>query len=170
LLFAILLILGVLAVWYLPQFASDFGAGGTQWSLFGRQPMTEREHVLYRRLSVMYPKHLIFTHVELSHLADVIPGTRDSRFAECLLPRLVADFVLCRRDFTIVAVIELDDASDAPLPLQETEVHKTKALESAGLRLVRIGSGPIPSQAQLQQILQEKMDPGVRLGSSSGGD
>lgn len=147
-LFAILLVLGVLAIWFLPQFASDFDTGGMQWPLLGRQPMSAREHVLYRRLSVMYPKHLIFTHVELSHLADVKRS----------LPQFVADFVLCRRDFTIVAVIELDDASDAPLERQETEMHQAKALESAGLRLVRIGTGPIPSQAQLQQILQEKME------------
>ena len=120
-LFAILLILGILAIWFLPQFASDFGTGGMQWPFFGRQRMSAREHILYRRLSIMYPKHLIFTHMELSHLADV----------QRSLPQVVADFVLCRRDFTIVAVIELD----------ECNADAAQGWESEGARVGGIATG-----------------------------
>jgi hypothetical protein len=54
----------------------------------------------------------------------------------------------------VVAVIELDDASHSARDRQLADRRKTKAVESAGLRLVRIPAGPIPSALDLRQIIR----------------
>jgi very-short-patch-repair endonuclease len=68
--------------------------------------------------------------------------------------QLVADFVLCRSDFSIVAVIELDDPSHAQRHRQDADARKTKAVESAGLTCVRVPAGPIPSETDLRRVIQ----------------
>jgi hypothetical protein len=154
-----LLILGFLAIWWLPQIAANVGSAGTQWSLIGRPTLTDRELILQRRLATMYPDHVIFTQVPLSRLTDILPAAKERSPNSDRLNQFVADFVLCRRDFSIVAVIELADSVSAPLNPRDVETLKTNAVESAGLRLVRIGTGPIPSQAQIRRILQVTVDP-----------
>lgn len=154
-----LLILGFLAIWWLPQIAANAGSAGMHWPLIGRPALTDRELILHRRLATMYPDHVIFTQVPLSQLMDFLPATEERLPNPDRLNQFVADFVLCRRDFSIVAVIELADSVNAPLNCRDVETRNTNAVGSAGLRLVRIGSGPIPSQAQIRRILQETIDP-----------
>jgi hypothetical protein len=154
-----LLILGFLAIWWLPQIAANVGSTGTQWWLIGRPILTDRELILHRRLATMFPDHVIFTQLPLSRLMDIIPATKGRSSNPDRFNQFVADFVLCRRDFSVVAVIELADSANAPLNHGDVETLKTNAVESAGLRLVRIGTGPIPSQAQIRRILQDRIDP-----------
>ncbi len=141
----ILLILGVLAIWLMPEFAADAGAGPR---------LTGRERILCRRLAAIYPDHLILTHLAPSALTDLIPSPAEQQVLRRQLERREADFVLCRSDLTIVAVIELDDSSRPPPQGQEAAERHANAPEAAGLRVVRIGTGPIPSLAELRQILR----------------
>ena len=92
--------------------------------------------------------------VALSQLLEVNAGTPNWQSIRNRYQQLVADFVLCRRDFTAVAVIELDDSSHAASTRQDADQRKTRAVEASGLRLIRIPAGPIPSDAEIQQILQ----------------
>jgi len=154
-----ILIVGLVAIWLLPKIASDVSAAAPRRGFFAGPPLTGREQILHRRLAHLYPNHVIYTHVALSQFIDVIPRAPERQSIQSHFNRHIADFVLCRRDLSIVAVIELDDATDPPLNCREADAYE-KAVESAGLRLVRIGAGPLPSQAELQQILQEKSDPG----------
>jgi hypothetical protein len=66
---------------------------------------------------------------------------------------LLADFVLCRADLSVVAVIELDDRSHHRRDRQDADARKTKALVDAGLRLVRIPAGALPSEEDLREIM-----------------
>jgi hypothetical protein len=156
-----LLLLGAV-IWLLPAIGSHLSARSMRWALW-RPCLTDRELILHRRLTVMYPDHVIFTQVALSQLIDVHSGASERQAIQGQCNRLIADFVLCRRDFSIVAVIELGDSSNAPPHRQEMDARQRESVESAGLRLVRIGTGPIPSQAELQEILQEKIDPGMPI-------
>jgi hypothetical protein len=163
----LLLILSVIGIWLLPEVAAERRtwalAMSTLRSFFAPPCLTDREQILSRRLAVMYPEHLIFTHVALSQFVDLMPSRADQRPARCRSAQLVADFVLCRRDLSVVAVIELDArVSESPLG-GEPQPRAPRAIESAGLRWVTIGRGPIPSQAELQAILQERRDPGVAV-------
>jgi hypothetical protein len=124
------------------------------WPVFARAPLTMREQFLYHRLSVMYPEHIILAQVALSQIIDVRPGTPNRQAIRGKFKQLVADFVLCSSDFSIVAVIELDDLSHAQPHRQDADERKRKAVESAGLRFVRIPVGQIPSETDLRRVIE----------------
>lgn len=64
-----------------------------------------------------------------------------------------ADFVLCRFDLSIVAVIELDDQSHERADRRGADARKNKALADAGIRLVRIPAGALPSEDALRALV-----------------
>jgi very-short-patch-repair endonuclease len=58
--------------------------------------------------------------------------------------------VLCSKDSTIVAVIELDDASHKKANREAADAKKDKALESAGIRILRWQVNSIPDEAEIR--------------------
>ena len=150
----ILLIAALAGLWLLREFANHIPRENSHWPVFARAPLTVREQFLYHRLSVMYPERIILAQVALSQIIDVSPGTSNRQAIRGKFKQLVADFVLCRSDFSIVAVIELDDPSHAQPHRQDADAHKTKAVESAGVTFVRIPAGPIPSETDLRRVIQ----------------
>src|ERR1700688_3812277 len=69
------------------------------------------EQVLYGRLVRAFPGHVILAHVALSRLLAV-DRTAAATEGPAIATRgrqLVADFVVCRPDFTALAVVELED-------------------------------------------------------------
>jgi very-short-patch-repair endonuclease len=64
--------------------------------------------------------------------------------------RMSADFVICSKDSTIVAVIELDDVSHEKSERQVADSKKDKALGSAGIRIVRWQAKSIPDEATIK--------------------
>ena len=64
-----------------------------------------------------------------------------------------ADFVVCNKDFSIVAVIELDDATNQNESRRVADTKKDKALSSAGVRIVRWQAKSIPDIATIQSTI-----------------
>jgi Protein of unknown function (DUF2726) len=123
------------------------------WPVLAEPLLTPREREFHRLLVAAYPHHFIFAQVALSQLIAVRPGVFNSELLRSRYKQLVADFVLCRSDYSIVAVIELDDLSHMRPDRQNADQRKTRAVLSAGLRLVRIPAGPIPDGARLRQLV-----------------
>lgn len=142
------------AVWVFLETRVGIRRAHGHWPLYAKSLLTERETEFYRRLEAMYPEHRIFVQVALSQLLEVSPGIRDRQAIRNRFDRLVADFVLCNRDLSVVAVIELDDSSHTASSRQKADRRKTKALESAGLRLVRIPAGPFPSTVEMRRMIR----------------
>jgi hypothetical protein len=159
----ILIVAGVVAGKY-------FGtAEQNPWPLAPKPILSEREQLLFRRLEAIYPNHRIFVQVALSQMIAVKSGTADFRSIRNRYSQLVADFVLCRRDFGVIAVIELDDSSHASPDRQDADRRKTKAVESAGFRMVRISQGPIPSDAVLGQLIDGSGGEALHAAAQFGG-
>jgi hypothetical protein len=151
----IVLLIGTLAgLWLLREFPNNIPRENSHWPVFARAPLTMREQFLHHRLSFMHPEHIILAQVALSQIIDVSPGTTNRQAIRAKFKQLVADLVLCRSDFSIVAVIELDDPSHARPRRQHADARKAKAVESAGLMFARIPSGPIPSETDLRRAIQ----------------
>ena len=78
------------------------------------KPLLSRsEQLLYARLVRAFPGHVILVHVALSRL-------------------LVANFVVCRPDFTAVAAVELDEPTTKSIDAQRSAVrhkHRRKDLQ-----------------------------------------
>src|SRR5260370_5735456 len=123
------------------------------WPVAARNLLTPREQSLYQRLLRLYPDHKIFIQVALSQLIDADQDHPEKESIRARFKQLVPDFVMCRADLSVVAVIELDDPSHERQNRQYADARKTKALVDAGLRLVRIPAGPVPSPERLRELI-----------------
>jgi very-short-patch-repair endonuclease len=56
------------------------------------------------------------------------------------------DFVLCRKDGSVLVVIEIDDQSHLSAKRSETDRIKNKILEAAGIPILRWKATPLPSE------------------------
>jgi hypothetical protein len=144
-----LLIIVLLGMWILRKTVPRASVN-ERWPLIASRLLSEREQALYQRLVAMYPEHVVLAQVALSQLIDVRPDAPNRRSVRNRYAQLVADFVLCRRDFSVLAVIELDDSTHERADRQDADRRKTLAVEAAGLRLVRFEAGPIPSEVALR--------------------
>lgn len=141
------------AIWVLREIHSEDPPKQDLLPLFARALLSEREQILFQRLVGLNPNITVLAQVALSQLLVVKPGTPDESAIRGRFKQLVADFVLCRSDFTVIAVIELDDASHRDPIRQDADRRKTLAVHAAGLRLIRIPAGPIPAQADLLRLI-----------------
>jgi Protein of unknown function (DUF2726) len=123
------------------------------WPVAAKNLLTERERSLYQCLLDLYPEHRIFVQVALSQLIDVPEGHSERLSIRNQFSQLVADFVLCRSNLSVIAVIELDDRSHQRAERQRADARKNKALADAGIRLVRVPAGRLPSEDDLRALI-----------------
>jgi hypothetical protein len=137
------------------QRSADAAPPDPRWPVAARNLLTKRERFLYDLLLCMYPDHKIFVQVALSQLIDVPEGRPDRQSIRARFKQLVADFVLCRPDLSIVAVIELDDRSHERADRRAADARKTKAVADAGLKLVRVPAGTLPTSERLRELIEQ---------------
>jgi hypothetical protein len=125
------------------------GSGDAPWPFYAKKPLSSPEQVLYFRLCKALPEHIVLAQVGLSRILGVKKG---NNFGEWFnrINRMSADFVVCAKDSTIVAVIELDDASHEKTDRQAADAKKDKALSSAGIRIIRWHIKSIPDEANIK--------------------
>jgi hypothetical protein len=115
--------------------------------------LSKRENEFYHHLIALYPNHQIFVQVALSQLISVDRNHPECDSIRARYKQLVADFVLCARDLSVIAVIELDDRSHERADRQDADARKNKALADAGIRLVRVPAGTLPSEDALRALI-----------------
>jgi hypothetical protein len=130
----------------------------TPWPVAARNLLSPRESDFYKLLCTSYPQHKVFVQVALSQMIDVPEDRPDRQSIRNRFKQLVADFVLCRADLAVVTVIELDDRTHERLRHQYADARKNKALADAGIRLVRIPAGNLPSAEELRSIIDADSD------------
>ena len=123
------------------------------WPLSARSLLSKRENEFYHHLIALYPNHQIFVQVALSQLISVDRNHPECDSIRARYKQLVADFVLCARDLSVIAVIELDDRSHERADRQDADARKNKALADAGIRLVRVPAGTLPSEDALRALI-----------------
>lgn len=126
------------------------------WPFAPMSFMTNSEVRFFARLQEAVPEHFIFAQVQLSRLIEST-DKNDKGFWFNRICRMSADYVLVDRDAqTILAVIELDDWTHDKPERQRADQKKTKAIESAGLPLIRFDGRRMPDSKQLrQEILRQ---------------
>lgn len=109
-------------------------------------PLTKREQPMYFRLIEAFPDHIVLAQVAFSALLDSkSPAIRNT------FDRKVADFVVCSKGFTVLAVIELDDSTHDGRELQDAA--RAALLTEAGYRVLRYRT--VPDASKLQADLAE---------------
>ena len=96
---------------------------------------------MYFRLRESFPEHVVLAQVAFSALLETKNRAVRNRF-----DRKVADFVLCDKAFTVLAVIELDDSTHKGRELADRA--RQELLTGAGYRVLRYGA--VPDAARLQ--------------------
>ena len=125
------------------------GTGDAVWPFYAKKPLSPPEQVLYFRLIQALPEHIILAQVQLSRLLGVKKGNNYQAWTN-RINRMSADFVVCHKDSSIVAVIELDDASHQRKDRQAADAKKDKALASSDVRVVRWQAKSIPDITAIQ--------------------
>lgn len=159
-----LLILGVLALVVVVAVLAGVseglkprkGALDKPWPLAAkRQLLSERERALYRRLVEALPNHLVLAQVQLLQVLEFQRGGRTPAVFN-RISQLSLDFLLLNPDTSIVAAVELDDATHTRADRRQADARKEHALRSAGVPLIRWNARALPDTAAIRAALTEK--------------
>lgn len=119
--------------------------------------MTDSEVRFFARLQEALPEYFIFAQVQLSRLIECTDA-EDAKFWFNRINRMSADYVIVHRDAKqVMAVIELDDWTHDRPDRRRADQKKNKAIESAGLPMIRFDGRKMPEVAQLRRQIIGKM-------------
>jgi len=124
------------------------------WPFYAKKVLTQPEQVLYFRLAEALPDFLIFSQVQLSRFLGVKKGTNFQAWNN-RINRMSVDFLVCRKDASVVVAIELDDSSHKSNDRKEADAKKDKAIGAAGLNVIRWHVKDIPSTESIISVLGE---------------
>lgn len=110
----------------------------------GKPLLNRAEQVLYGRLVRAFAGHIILAHVALRRLL-ALDGTDGAE--------AVADFVVCRADFTALAVIDLEERVKSREAQRDRHPHKDQQLQAAGIKVIRLPADDIPPEAALKALV-----------------
>jgi len=150
--FVFLVIIVAAAILALFRVKFQSSDAGEVWPFYAKKLLSQPEQILYFRLVRALPEHIVLAQVQLSRLLGVKKGNNYQAWFN-RINRMSADFVVCNKDASIVAVIELDDATHQKADRQVADVKKNKALTSANLRIVRWQVKAMPDIATIQSTL-----------------
>lgn len=145
----VLLAIGVAALLLVLKSKLEPRGGNAPWPFYARKPLSVPEQVMYFRLFKTLPEHIVLAQVALSRLLGVKAGN-DFRAWQNRIDRMSADFVVCAKDSTVLAVVELDDASHDKGHRRAADAKKDKALAAAGIRVVRWEVKSLPDEASIR--------------------
>jgi hypothetical protein len=152
LVFAAVVVLGLLA--RRGHGARDDGP----WPFEARRLLSAPEQTLFHRLRAALPERIVLTQVQVSRVLRVKAGAGATAWRN-RIDRLSYDFVVCAPDFSVLAAIELDDASHARPERVDADRRKDRASAAAGIRLIRWPVSPLPDEAAIRHALGDPAAP-----------
>lgn len=150
---ALILIFGMLlaAVLSKKRRSSDEGLINPPYTK--KTPLTGPEQEMFRRLKEAMPECEVLAQVSLSSLVGVKERDDWRRWFNRISQKSV-DFVLCLpQDFSVVAVIELDDMSHARVDRQRADTAKDVALRIAGHPILRFQRHDMPTAEKIRAAI-----------------
>jgi hypothetical protein len=113
------------------------------------KPLSQPEQSLYWRLREAMPDCVVLCQVSLSRF--LTPNSSRALVRRALFNRISqksVDFLICLPDFTIIAVVELDDSTHR----QEKDARRDSIFQSASVPLVRVNVRDIPGIEELKAL------------------
>jgi uncharacterized protein DUF2726 len=116
------------------------------------RPLSDAEQALYWRLVEALPECVILSQVTFSRFMKPDTGgvapVREYHALRNRISQKTIDFLVCLRDFTVVAAIELDDSSH----VEASDHARDELLRAAGIAVLRMPSRDMPSVARLREL------------------
>ncbi len=150
LLFLLLLLVVVVVVLAALKKRSTDAGGKGPWPLYVKKPLSQPEQVLYHRLVRALPEHIVLAQVQVSRVLGVKKGFPFMEWNN-RINRMSYDFVVCAKDSSVLAAIELDDKTHEGDNRSQADAKKNKASADAGLRVVRWNVRSMPDEATIQR-------------------
>jgi len=122
-----------------------------KWPYKPKLAMTNAERILYHRLIAAMPNHIILAKVHLPSILD-ISDEEDHQFWLNRISHKRVDFLVCYKDGSVVAVIELENEACDDGDKKNVDHKREKALQDAGVRVVKWNVKDIPAK---EDILSE---------------
>lgn len=119
------------------------------WPYYAKRPLSQPDQILYFRLAKALPDHMVLAQVQLSRMLGVKKGSNHQAWLN-RINRMSADFVVCAKDSSILAVIEADDASHNDPKRQKADAKKDRALGDAGIKVHRWQARMIPDETLIK--------------------
>lgn len=108
------------------------------WPYRSKWPLTDPEQTLYFRLLEAFPDYVVLAQVNLSSFIEVQGVDAKQRTTwRNRIDRKSVDYLICAKDFSILAAIELDDATHDRAKRKQQDADKDRALTAAGVKIVR---------------------------------
>jgi very-short-patch-repair endonuclease len=146
------LLAAVAIVFVILKKRASFGSGDAPWPYYVRKPLTPPEQVLYHRLVATMPDHIVLAQVQLSRVLGVKKGFNFHEWNN-RVSQMSLDFLVCLKDSTVVAAIELDDKTHQKETRKVADEKKERALSAAGIALIRWQVSAMPNEATIRQAL-----------------
>lgn len=148
---AVVLIALIIAIVIAKRRRTSAGELKIEWPFYAKHVLSKPEQVLYHRLVTALPEYIVLAQVQASRVLGVKKGFNFNEWNN-RINRLSYDFVICAKDSTVLAVVELDDKSHETTSRAEADEKKNKATSAAGIRLIRWHVKAIPDQIQIQSM------------------
>lgn len=124
------------------------------WPFYARHPLNAAEQVLYHRLSMALPEYIILAQVPLTRVMGVSKGHNFFEW-QPRIRDLQLDFLICRKDFSVVAAVELDEDNQQGLVRQAVDERITRVCRDAELRLIRWHTRLMPDELAIRAAFSE---------------
>lgn len=121
------------------------------WPYIKKKVLSNPEQVLFHKLVRTLPDNIVLAQVQLSRFLDVKKGHNYQAWFN-KINRMSVDYLICNKDFEIIAAIELDDKSHERRRRKEVDLKKDRALEAAGLKIIRWNVKSIPDENSITEI------------------
>lgn len=148
---AIVLLLVVAAFLVVKKKNAAAGAAADVWPVYAKGVLTKHEQPAYWALLRALPDHVVLAQVQLSRMMEVHRSADKRQGWLNKINRKSADFVVCNKDFSVLAVIELDDSSHDRELAKKRDADKDKALISAGIKIIRWRK--LPDESGIKQAI-----------------
>jgi Protein of unknown function (DUF2726) len=123
---------------------------GVPWPFYFQRPLSHPEQELYFRLRNALPDLIVLTRVRLSRFLGVKSG-HWFFFWKIWITGLSVDFLVCSKDASVLAAIELDNGNHEFERRQTMGGRIDRALSSAKVRLVRWKSEVLPDEDTIRR-------------------
>ena len=125
------------------------GSGTDPWPFYAKTPLSPPEQVLYHRLVRSLPEHIVLAQVQVSRVLGVKRGFKFHEWNN-RINRLSYDFLICSKDATALAAIELDDKTHERASRADADAKKERATRAAGVRLIRWHVKSLPDEQTIR--------------------
>ena len=121
-----------------------------------KNPLTPTETIFYHRLVEALPEFIVLAQVQLSSFLKVDEAqTNYQNYLKWFQPisQQSVDFLICKKDFSIVAAVELDDKSHLGAKAIERDNKKSNNLDAANVTLIRWHAEAMPEADIIKQTI-----------------